>query len=306
MKEALRNFVTVTCFILIGCILTGIYLRHYALSQPLKQPFNHPFLQALESKKPALIAWSGGAKERPENTILAFDFAAALDPNAILWIDARPSKNGTLMVFQTRDLDVTTDGKGWISYTSDEDLAKLDAGYQFTDSSGAHPYRGKGLKIPTLKEVLAHFPDRFFILNFRGYQPGMPETVADTISPEVANHSLIMSPEDGFLRDLREKHPTWLFGTSQAQTTRMLMLSELALEPVVPIQGDVFVVVPEENSTPYTLRDGIVRELRRRKMKILIGPPLNEAELESWRAAQVDGIITAEPEKLLKTLSQVR
>lgn len=307
MVSALRSFITTTSFILIGCILAGIFFRYHALSEPIREPFPHPFFAALEKSKPAVIAWSGGSgesPERPPNTFAAFDHAAGLDPNVILWADVRPSKDGTLMVFSDRDLASTTDGKGWISYTSDEDLAKLDAGFQFTDANGGHPYRGQGLKIPTLNEVLLRYPKRFFVLNFRDYQPGMSEKVAEALTPtQAAQRVLVMSPEDGFLRDMREKHPDWIFGTSQAQTTRMLMAAEFALEPLVTIRGDVFVAVPEENSTPYDLESGIIKELRRRKMKILIGPPLSKAELDAWRAAQVDGIITSEPEKLLRELA---
>ena len=39
------------------------------------------------------------------------------------------------------------------------ELRRLDAGYRFTRDGGqTHPYRGRGLRIPTLGEALESFP----------------------------------------------------------------------------------------------------------------------------------------------------
>ena len=39
------------------------------------------------------------------------------------------------------------------------ELSRVDAGYRFTDDVGGHPFRGQGVDIPTLREVLERYPN---------------------------------------------------------------------------------------------------------------------------------------------------
>jgi len=62
-------------------------------------------------------------------------------------------------------VDRTTDGTGYLGSKTLAELQALDAAYHFTQDGGeTFPYRGNGIRIPTLKEALAAAPDhRFFI-----------------------------------------------------------------------------------------------------------------------------------------------
>ena len=56
-------------------------------------------------------------------------------------------------------LERTTDGKGLVRAQSLVDLRALDAGANFsTDGGATFPFRGQGLRVPTLGEVLWAFP----------------------------------------------------------------------------------------------------------------------------------------------------
>ncbi len=103
-----------------------------------------------------------------ENTIASM--RAAFDAGAdAVELDVHPTTDGRLAVFHDWTLDCRTEGSG---RTRDHDLAtlkSLDIGHGYTADGGrTHPLRGKGVGLmPSLDEVLATFPDRRFVINFK-------------------------------------------------------------------------------------------------------------------------------------------
>ena len=64
------------------------------------------------------------------------------------------SVDGELIVIHDETVDRTTNGTGLVSGKTLSEIKNLDAGWRFTTDGGkTYPYRGKGLTVPTLKEV---------------------------------------------------------------------------------------------------------------------------------------------------------
>ena len=283
-------------------IVAWVYVHHRAVTAPIKPPIAHPVLEQLLGGRPLVIAYQGSSMEAPPNTMPAFEKAAALGPQVALWVDVRPTRDGTLVAYEPKDLSAETDGHGWVQFATKADLDKLDAGFRFTNDDGkSYPYRGQGLKVPSLDEVLARFPDRFFVLSFQDYKEGGDDLIVNAIEKANAgDRVLIASPEDGVLKDLRKKRPKWVFGTSQAQATVMLMLSELGLEAAAGLGGDVFVGPTAQGASLFKLSEKIARELRRRKMKIVLGPAVDADQALKWKDDGIEGIVTRDPSSLLR------
>ncbi len=107
---------------------------------------------------PLLFAHRGGAALWPENTLFAFQHAADLEVD-VLEMDVHLTADDNLVVIHDATVDRTTDGSGRVRDMTVAQLKQLDAGYRFTPDDGAtYPYRGQGITIPTLDEVLAAFP----------------------------------------------------------------------------------------------------------------------------------------------------
>ncbi len=101
-----------------------------------------------------------------ENTIesMAISFEYGAD---IVELDVQLTKDGQLAVFHDDDLSMRTNGTGYLSdYTMDE-LRKLDIGYGYTADGGeTYPFRGKGIGLmPELGEVLEAFPDKKLLIH---------------------------------------------------------------------------------------------------------------------------------------------
>lgn len=112
----------------------------------------HPLLD-LERRH--VVAHRGGAALRPENTLEAFENGVALGADA-LELDVHLSRDGVVVVCHDETVDRTTDGRGAIADLTAGDLSALDAGYRFRNGEG-FPYRGQGVRVPRLREVLERF-----------------------------------------------------------------------------------------------------------------------------------------------------
>jgi glycerophosphoryl diester phosphodiesterase len=295
MRDALKNFILAVLSVVMLVGIGWIVVRNRALSKPLPHPFPHKILEASEKRKPLLVALRGDSAHFPANSKSAFE-SAARNPDMLLWIDVFSTGDNELVAWTNKDLSVDTDGKGWVNFEKLEDLRKLDAGFKTTfDGGKTYPFRGKGLQIQTLKEVLAAYPDRLLVINFQDYKEGMREAVGKLFDEtKVGERSLVTSPEDGILRDLREAHPTWIFGTSQAQVTRLLMLADIFVAMAAPMKGDIFVWPPPNSVTRLT--DRAWEEIERRQMKSFITIEKND-DVALWKT-RASALVSSDPEWL--------
>ena len=111
----------------------------------------------LDGPRPRLFAHRGASGTAPENTIEAFAEGLAAGADR-LELDVHATADGHIVVFHDSDLSRTTDATGPIGARTLAELKTLDAGYHFSGDGGDFPFRGKGIRIPALAEVLEAFP----------------------------------------------------------------------------------------------------------------------------------------------------
>lgn len=104
------------------------------------------------------MAHRGASGEAPENTLPAFDIAVEQDAD-ILEMDVHLTVDGVVVVAHDDTVDRMTNGIGAIATLAFAELRALDAGYRFTADGGTtFPWRGRGIVVPTLQEVLERYP----------------------------------------------------------------------------------------------------------------------------------------------------
>ena len=115
----------------------------------------HPFL---DHRVPIAIAHRGASDQAPENTLPAFAAAIALGYR-YLETDAHVTRDGVLVAFHDARLDRVTDRAGAIPDLTIAEVATADAGYAFSADGGrTFPFRGQGVGVPRLEELLARWP----------------------------------------------------------------------------------------------------------------------------------------------------
>src|SRR5437773_9241906 len=87
----------------------------------------------------------------------AFDNGLALGADG-LELDVHLSRDGRVVVHHDRTLDRTTNVRGVVAECTADELARADTGYRFS-RNGSFPYRGQGLGVPLLADVLARYRD---------------------------------------------------------------------------------------------------------------------------------------------------
>ena len=111
----------------------------------------HPFFAL---PRPLAIGHRGCAGEVPENTLASFARGAA-DGAVVIETDVHLTRDGVPVLLHDDDVARVSDGSGPVRELSFAQVRALDAGFRFTATDGSAPFRGAGLRIPSLGEALA-------------------------------------------------------------------------------------------------------------------------------------------------------
>ncbi len=122
-----------------------------------------------------VIAHRGASGHAPENTLAAFELAVTQGADAFE-LDVRLTRDGAPVVIHDDTLDRTTDLTGPLRARTLAELRQADAGHGFTPDRGRNtPFRGTGIRIPTLAEVLWSFPTMPVLVEVK--EPAVQEAV---------------------------------------------------------------------------------------------------------------------------------
>ena len=138
-----------------------------------------------------LVGHRGAAAAAPENTMESFRLAHEMGADAIE-LDVHLTADGQLAVIHDETLDRTTDRTGSVADLTMDTIREADAGATFArEGDSGHPFAGRGLRVPTLAEVLAWLPDGLgLVIEIKA------RAAADAVVEAVRGHA---AAEDGRL-----------------------------------------------------------------------------------------------------------
>ncbi|MBN2427609.1 MAG: glycerophosphodiester phosphodiesterase [Deltaproteobacteria bacterium] len=130
---------------------------------------------------PRLIAHRGFSGRYPENTLMAFQ-AAVETGVSYLELDVWLSRDNQLVVHHDDTCQRTCGNPRAIKKMTLSEIKTLDAGFGFSmDGGQTFPFRGQGITIPSLEEVLTAFPKAFFTIEIKDDSPGIEMVLFDSI-----------------------------------------------------------------------------------------------------------------------------
>jgi glycerophosphoryl diester phosphodiesterase len=255
------------------------------------------------SFRPVAIAHRGGARLRPENTIAAFDHALTVGADA-LECDVRLSRDGEPVLIHDETLDRTSNASGPVSARTASELAAIDAGYHFDPQAG-YPYRGRGLGVPRLRDLLERTGSVPVIVEIKGDDPRAVRPVLDVIAAAGARERVIIG---GFshlvLAAVREQAPAILTSASQPEIVSALRRAAFWLRPWRP--AFQLVQAPLRLRGRQVLTRAFVRQLRRANLPVQawIVDELDDMRMVlDWG---VTGLITDRPDRAVEVVKQLR
>jgi glycerophosphoryl diester phosphodiesterase len=260
------------------------------LSEARRAP-GHPYFAGA----PLLIAHRGGAQLAPENTLLAFERALSWWHSDLLELDVQPTREGEAVVLHDATLDRTTDGIGRARELPLSEIRRLDAGYRFTPDGRSFPFRGRGIGVPTLGEVLASLPHAR--VNVEIKDAACAPAVERAIREAGAAHRVLVAAGRR-----RSRLPGYRPNSAAVgDVRRYVLLHRLRLGGLRRPAVDAF-QIPEDRRGRRWLTPRMVAELRAMNVPVHVWTVNQAADMERLLDWGVDGIITDRPDRLARVL----
>jgi glycerophosphoryl diester phosphodiesterase len=255
----------------------------------------HPYFAG----SPLLIAHRGGAGLAPENTLLAFRRALEWWEADMLELDVRATRDGEVVVIHDDTVDRTTDGRGAVADHGLDQLLALDAGYRFSvDGGRSYPFRGRGVRIPTLREVIQSC--RHARINVEVKDGRAQERVWEVVHELGATNRVLLA--SGRSRNRRQL--LTYSGARSASAEEMylfLTLQRLRATALFATRIDAF-QMPEHHGGRQVLDPRLVRELHAKNLPVHVWTVNEAADMNRLLDWGVDGIITDRPDRLARVL----
>lgn len=262
--------------------------------------------QFFAGRRPRIMAHRGASGEAPENTIPAFQLAIEQDAD-VLEMDVHLTSDGHVVVCHDGTVDRMTDGTGPVASMTLAQLQRLDAGYRFTTDGGkTFPYRGKGVYIPTLKEVLERFPQMPFNIEIKAEDRKLVEGTCELLDAfgRFADQSVVLAafrhPLMELLRKAAPGHAQTSFSVSEI---RQFLLKTWLLLPRFNSTGVAF-QVPVRKSILRIVTPRFVRVAHRLGFEVHPWTIDDKKEMHRLLDMGVDGLFTNFPARAREVLAE--
>ena len=229
----------------------------------------------------------------PENTLPAFERGLALGADG-LELDVHLSRDGVVVVHHDRALDRTTNLAGPIAARTAAELASADAAHWFR-AGDAFPYRGRGIGVPRLADVLERHAETRVIIELKADSEALAGAAVDDIRRARAIDRVCLG---GFARRalcaVRALEPRIATSAWREEVRWALYRSWVGLTPRRPAyQG---FQVPERSGRTRVVSPRFVSTMRRAGLSVQVWTVDTEADARRLLSWGVSGLITDRPD----------
>jgi glycerophosphoryl diester phosphodiesterase len=254
---------------------------------------------------PLNIAHRGASVHAPEHTMEAFARAVA-DGAVGLELDLQRTRDGEVIVLHDATLDRTTDGHGRASELDLRSLRILDAGAQFRDERGDPIWRGRGVRIPTLEEVLQTFPTLWLSLDLKHGDPITEARTIELLRKHDRGANTILGAEDAAAaRRLRAAAPEFhsFFSRAEAWDFFLRLNSKVWWGYQPPARS---LQIPTRHRLWNLERKSLIETARRWGIRVSYWTVNDKVQMMRLCDLGADALITDRPDLLHELLSDRR
>jgi glycerophosphoryl diester phosphodiesterase len=255
---------------------------------------------------PVNLAHRGASALAPENTIEAFRLAVEAGAGG-LELDVHMTRDGHLVVIHDASVDRTTNGTGAVSEMTLEELRRLDAGHNFSPDGGpTRPYRGRGVRVPTLGEVLKEFSGVAVNIEIKAGTPGIEEKVLGVLrGANALGRALVVSTPHDIVKRFRKVSGGHVStGASRWEIGLFYISSRFRLERLVRPAYDALQVPLRHRGLPV-VTPRFVRAAHARGVRVDAWTINQADEMRRLLDLGVDVIMTDRPGMLAEVLREI-
>jgi len=283
-------------------LLAGAIVVGWVFASP-RPP--HPYAVLLGAG-PHVHAHQGGNHLWPDNTMLAFENAHALGVD-VLELDVHLSADGEVVVIHDATVDRTSDGSGAVAAMTLDELRALDFGYRWRPPGGdpdVFPYRGQGIAIPTLGEVLEAFPGRAINVELKADDDRLVDAACELIVAHgKRDEVLVASFHQRVMRVFRLRCPGVATSAGPDEVRTFVFMNMAFLGRLYTPQAEAF-QVPRRQAGIEIVTPRFVRGLHERNVLVDVWTINDEAEMRRLLDLGVNAIITDRPDLALQVLGR--
>ncbi|HEX6185064.1 MAG TPA: glycerophosphodiester phosphodiesterase [Pyrinomonadaceae bacterium] len=264
----------------------------------------HPYFRQDTSGRPLVIAHRGGAGLWPENTLHAFERAAELGVD-VIETDVRATADGELVLIHDDTVSRTTDGAGRVRQLTLAELKRLDAAHRWSPDGGqSFPLRGRGLTVPTLREVFNALPSMRFNIEPKHSEPSIAAPLCRLIREHgMTSRVMVAAFRDAAVKQFRRECPEVATSASTAEVAGFLALQRTGLADSYGPRMQAL-QVPEWAGSLHVLSAEFVAAAHARNLRVHAWTVNSEDDMRRLISLGVDGVMTDHPDRLLRILSR--
>ncbi len=212
--------------------------------------------------------------------------------------------DGEVVVIHDETVDRTTDGTGEVRGLRLTAVADLDAGYRFRTPDGSYPFRGRGLRIPTLAALLEAFPDVALNIEVKQHEPAIEAAVLATLDRFGARARTLLAAEDGaIMARIRAAAPDVLTSFSAPEVAEFVtQLREGGLTGYRP-PGVALQVPPAFRDVPIVTAASVAAA-HALGLEVHVWTINDEVEMDRLLDLGVDGLMTDFPDRAAAVLGR--
>jgi glycerophosphoryl diester phosphodiesterase len=288
----------------VGRILLGIILSlailYITLVIVTKPADDYSFF---DPDRVLVMAHQGGKGLWPDNTLYAFERAVDLGVD-VLEMDIHSSADDVLVVMHDDTVDNTTNGSGPIRHLTLAELQSLDAGYNWNGEGETFPFRGQGITVPAVEELLKEFPGVRMNIEIKQTEPSIVKQLCELIHEYGREDlTLVASFDSDTIKDFRDECPGVPTSASESETRLFFILNTAYLSAANRPSAEAF-QVPEYSGDLHVLTDRFLESAGRHNMDVHVWTVNDEDDLRRMIDLGVNGIITDYPDRLLDLLER--
>lgn len=251
-----------------------------------------------------VFAHRGGARLAPENTMAAFAAGMAAGSDG-LECDVHLSRDGVPVVIHDRTLERTSDGTGPVAAFTAAELARVDAGYRFVAIDGTMPYRGQGVGVPTLDEVLAAYPAAQVIIEMKTGEPALARAVLEVVRRRDAIARVCVGSFHRLGLDLLRREAPALATSASEDEARWTLYRAWCRWPFATTQPYSAYQVPEQAGRLRVITPAFLRQAHRARARVDVWVVDRPEEVARLLRLGVDGVITDRPDVAVRVRDQI-
>lgn len=279
-------------------LLAFLFLRR----QP---PPRHPWFDQFAAY-PLVIAHADDTGQGfwPGNTMPFLEGVAEMGVD-VLEMDVHMTQDGHIVLMHDETVDRTSSGSGLISELTLAEIEALEVGGNWSPDEGAtYPYRGQGVKVPTLEEVFARFPDYPMVIEIKQESPSMAGDFCALIRERgMAGKVLVPSFSDQAINEFRAACPEVATAASGDEVRGFVIANFLRAAKLIDPAYQAFQVPEESGGIPVVIPH-FVNSAQDRNLQVHVWTFNDPADMARFLEMGVEGIMTDRPDLLIDLLGR--